>query len=60
VMGAEIAASNAPAIAEILRRHIDRLDGLLALLEGPGGPDRDALLARLDEARRALEPGEDA
>jgi prephenate dehydrogenase len=56
VMGAEIAASNAPAIAAVLRAHRDRVDELLGLLETPGGPDPDALLERLVAARRALEP----
>jgi prephenate dehydrogenase len=53
-MGAEIAAANAAAIAEGLRRHRDAVDAWLALLEAPGGPDPDVLRARLAAARARL------
>jgi hypothetical protein len=49
-MGAEIAATNAAPIAELVRRYRDRLDALLADLESDGGPDPDALERRLARA----------
>lgn len=54
-MGAEIAASNAEAIATVLRRYRERLDEWLALLEAPGGPDPSVLRDRLTDARDRLE-----
>jgi prephenate dehydrogenase len=54
-MGAEIAASNAEAIADVLRRYRDRLDEWLALLEAPGGPDADRLRERMAAAKARLE-----
>ena len=55
VMGAEIAASNAPAIAAVLRRYRDRIDAWITALEDPDGPDAAALAARLAAARDRLE-----
>lgn len=54
-MGAEILASNADAVAAVLHRYRDALDGWLAVLEAPGGPDPDALRARLAAAKARLE-----
>jgi prephenate dehydrogenase len=54
VMGAEIAATNAAAIAIVLRRHRERLDEWLTLLEAPGGPDPSVLRDRLADARERL------
>jgi prephenate dehydrogenase len=54
-MGAEIAASNAAAIAAVLRRYRDRIDEWLALLEAPGGPDPAVLRDRLEDAHDRLE-----
>lgn len=54
-MGAEIAASNAAAIAEVLRRYRSRIDAWIEDLEGPDGPDADALRDRLAAARARLE-----
>jgi prephenate dehydrogenase len=54
-MGTEIAATNAPAIAARLREVRDELDGWLALLEAPGGPDVEGIRARLAGARASLE-----
>lgn len=54
-MGAEIAASNAPILAELLRRYRDRIDAWIEEL-GTGEPvDPEALRRRFDLARRALE-----
>ena len=53
-MGAEIAATNAAAIAGLLHRYRDRIDEWLALLEDPAGPDPDALRARLSAAAAHL------
>jgi prephenate dehydrogenase len=57
-MGAEIAATNAPALADLLGRYRDRLDAFLADLEAAEGPDADALERRLARAaqRLATEP----
>jgi prephenate dehydrogenase len=55
VMGAEILASNATAVAEVLRRYRDEIDAWLALLEAPAGPDVDALRERLAAAKARLE-----
>ena len=54
-MGAEIAATNAAAIIEVLRRHRDRVDEWIALLEAPDGPDADAMAARLAAVKARLE-----
>ncbi|MHB8892491.1 MAG: prephenate dehydrogenase [Candidatus Limnocylindrales bacterium] len=54
-MGTEIAATNAEALAARLRAYRDRLDEWLAILEAPGGPDADAIRARLTRARARLE-----
>jgi prephenate dehydrogenase len=54
-MGAQIAATNAPEIAARLRDLRAELDGWLALLEAPGGPDAEGIRARLAAARARLE-----
>jgi hypothetical protein len=54
-MGASIAATNAPALAVRLRELRTVLDGWLASLERPGGPDEAELLDRLRAARARLE-----
>ena len=54
-MGAEILASNAEAVASVLHAYRDRIDGWLALLEAPDGPDAGALRARLAAAKARLE-----
>jgi prephenate dehydrogenase len=54
-MGAEIAASNAGPIAAVLRTYRSRVDAWIEALEAPGGPDADALRARLEHARDRLE-----
>jgi len=54
LMGAEIAASNAPAIAAALRTYRDRIDAWITALEEPDGPDAAALQARLAAARDRL------
>jgi prephenate dehydrogenase len=54
-MGAEIAASNAEAIALVMRRLRDRIDEWLDLLEAPHGPDTDAMRERLAAARARLD-----
>ncbi len=54
-MGAEIAATNALAIAARLRAYRDRLDEWLVILEAPGGPDPDVIRERLAAARARLE-----
>jgi len=54
-MGAEILASNAEAVAAVLHAYRDRIDGWLALLEGPNGPDAGTLRARLAAAKARLE-----
>ena len=53
-MGAGIAATNAPAIASRLHRFRTIIDGWLAELERPGGPDEAALARRLAAARDRL------
>ncbi len=55
VMAAEIAATNPSAIAQGLRRHRDRIDEWIALLEAPGGPDLEAMAARLAAVKARLE-----
>ncbi len=54
-MGAGIAASNAPALAERVRDLRAVLDAWLVELERPDGPDEAALAARLRSARDRLE-----
>ena len=54
-MGAGILATNGPAIAARLRDLRAVLDGWLAELERPNGPDHADLAARLAAARRRLE-----
>ena len=54
VMGAEIAATNAEALADVLHRYRDRIDEWLALLEAADGPDTEALAERLAAARARL------
>jgi prephenate dehydrogenase len=54
-MGAAIAVTNAPALAARLRDLRAVLDGWLADLERPGGPDPDVIGARLESARVILE-----
>lgn len=54
-MGAGIIATNAPAIAERVRDLVAALDGWLAELERPGGPDAGEIAERLRTARERLE-----
>jgi prephenate dehydrogenase len=54
-MGAEIAASNAEAIAVVMRRLRDRIAEWVDLLEAPDGPDADAMRERLAAARARLD-----
>jgi hypothetical protein len=54
-MGTEIAMTNAAAVAVRLRAYRDRIDEWIALLDAPGGPDADAVRARLAAARSRLE-----
>lgn len=57
-MGAAIVATNAPALGARLRELRAVLDGWLAELERPGGPDETAVRERLAAARASLdEPG---
>ena len=56
-MGVGILATNAPEVAPRLRAMRDALDGWIADLERVGGPDPDALRARLEAARAALADG---
>ena len=53
-MGADILATNAAAVATLLRAQRAGVDDWLALLEAPGGPDVDAIRARLEDARSRL------
>jgi prephenate dehydrogenase len=55
VMGAAIAATNAPAIAARLRDVRAVLDAWLAVLEQPGGPDERAIESRLRAVRARLQ-----
>jgi prephenate dehydrogenase len=52
---AEILASNAEAVAAVLRAYRARIDAWLAVLEAPGDPDAEALRGRLAAARARLE-----
>jgi prephenate dehydrogenase len=54
-MGGAIAATNGPAIAAQLLAFRAVIDGWLAELERPGGPDEAAIVARLRSARERLE-----
>jgi prephenate dehydrogenase len=54
-MGAGIVTTNAPAIASRLRDLIGVLEGWLAELERPGGPDTTVIVDRLQAARARLE-----
>ncbi len=54
-MGAGIVATNAPALAARVRDLIAALDGWLAELERPGGPDTGEVAERLRSARERLE-----
>jgi prephenate dehydrogenase len=54
-MGAGIIVTNAPALAARVRELISALDGWLAELERPGGPDAGELADRLRAARERLE-----
>jgi len=53
-MGAGIAATNSAALAARLRDLRAVIDSWLTELERDGGPDADALVARLDSARQRL------
>jgi prephenate dehydrogenase len=53
-MGAGIVATNAPAIADDLRRFRQVLDGWIEELEAAGGPEPQAIRARLATARAML------
>ena len=54
-MGAAIAVTNAPMLADRLRDLRIVLDAWLAELERPGGADERAIAARLEAARAILE-----
>lgn len=54
-MGAGIVATNAPAVAARVRDLMAALEGWLAELERPGGPDEGAVADRLRAARERLE-----
>jgi prephenate dehydrogenase len=54
-MGGAIAATNGPAIAAQLLAFRAVIDGWLAELDRPGGPDEAAIVARLRSARERLE-----
>jgi prephenate dehydrogenase len=54
-MGTGIVATNGPALASRIRDLRDVLDGWLAELERPGGPDLDGMAIRLRVARDRLE-----
>jgi hypothetical protein len=54
-MGAGIAATNAPQLSARIRAVQAVLDGWLAELERPGGPDELRLAARMQAARDRLE-----
>jgi prephenate dehydrogenase len=53
-MGAGIVETNAPALAARVRDMVTVLEAWLAELERPGGPDVDAVMARLQAARDRL------
>ena len=54
-MGAGIVSTNAPAIAARIRAIVEVLDGWLAELERPGGPDASDIAERLRMARDQLQ-----
>ena len=54
-MGAGIVATNAPALAARVRELMTALDGWLAELERPGGPDAGEIADRLRSARERLD-----
>lgn len=54
-MGTGIATTNATALAVRIRAYIETLEGWAADLEAEGGPDQDAIEARLRSARTSLE-----
>jgi prephenate dehydrogenase len=54
-MGTGIATTNAEALAARVRAYIETLEGWAADLEAEGGPDQDAIEARLRSARASLE-----
>ena len=54
-MGAGIITTNAPALAARVRDLMTALDGWLAELERPGGPDSDEVADRLRSARERLD-----
>ena len=54
-MGAGIIATNGPALAARVRELMSALDGWLAELERPGGPDAGEIADRLRTARERLE-----
>lgn len=54
-MGASIVATNAPALAARVRDLVTVLEGWLAELERPGGPDAEEIADRLRSARKRLE-----
>ena len=54
-MGTGIIATNAPAVAARVRELMAALDGWLAELERPGGPDAGEIADRLRTARERLE-----
>jgi prephenate dehydrogenase len=54
-MGASIVATNAPALAARVRDLMTALEGWLAELERPGGPDVEEIADRLRSARKRLE-----
>lgn len=56
-MGTGIATTNATALAARIRDYVAVLEGWVADLEATGGPDRDAIEARLRSARERLEAG---
>jgi prephenate dehydrogenase len=58
VMGAGIIATNGPAIAGPLRELRSVLDDWLLVLDREGGPDAEAVAARLAAARHRLEADE--
>ena len=53
-MGAQIAATNAEAVALVLRRYRDRIEAWIEALEPADGVDVEALQARLEAVRSEL------
>jgi prephenate dehydrogenase len=54
-MGADIAATNAVALAARLRAYRERIDAWIAALEAPGGPDAEGMRSALHAARERLD-----